>query len=669
MVVGISPWVGMATAAAVDEGAATSSVAAEAAASDAAESTEDAQQAPAAERGADAPATEQEADEPAAAEQAPEQESAGQDGAAPDSPEQDSPEQDSPEQDAPKASTPEAPADTTGGDNSTAPDAQKSGEEEAVDRVDETADDKADDAAAQVDCPTLPDSQFSRTWHTTPGAATWGSTVSVTVQLKNVRTIPAGCSYPISLATYETQGRSWPSSGTQVFVDHATATLSPETPEVTLTVDSPTCFGQVDLYRTATIYDGGTGAGHGPVPDRNGSKLGYLLIAGFFGGQECAQPEAAVVVEPCPVDGDRTATVTLRVTDGNGTRDFTVWAKTGDGSFVQVGGTTTLPDASGRQATVTVPLAEDTTAVIEVRSGERVLLTSDPIATDCALPAPAEPEVTVEAAPCPTDGQRTATVTVTRGAGDTRTFTVWQRAAGETEFAAVPGDTVVFDGTTGIGTATVALPEDSSITLQVEAEGFTRTFAPIDTDCDAALPVVRPDALLGDVTCVEESIGEIDVLLDNRRSETEVEFTLTVSDGDYVESENVVVPAGDVEDELYLALPSGLETAVTVRVGEEVLLDETVVVECFEEETPGAEEPPSEEAPPGAGLPTEEEPPGGVLGGRTPTIVNPGATQAGALPRTGADGLAPLAGFSLALCLLGGGIMLSTRRRRSDRHA
>jgi LPXTG-motif cell wall-anchored protein len=76
-----------------------------------------------------------------------------------------------------------------------------------------------------------------------------------------------GCSLPVSLATYSTQGSTWQTSGTQTLVGFATETLSSSQTTVTLTAKAPnSCYEQDDLYFGDTEYDGGTGTGHGPAP-------------------------------------------------------------------------------------------------------------------------------------------------------------------------------------------------------------------------------------------------------------------------------------------------------------------------------------------------------------------------------------------------------------------
>lgn len=103
-----------------------------------------------------------------------------------------------------------------------------------------------------------------------------------------------GGSIDVSLASYTTHGPSWDSSGgDQGFVGYATTTLQKGHDTATLTVKLPgasgqACFGQLDLYFGNTIFDGGTGKGHGPLPNYDKHVVTpnpHDLIAGWNGGE------------------------------------------------------------------------------------------------------------------------------------------------------------------------------------------------------------------------------------------------------------------------------------------------------------------------------------------------------------------------------------------------
>jgi hypothetical protein len=90
------------------------------------------------------------------------------------------------------------------------------------------------------------------------------------------------CSLPVSLASYSTHGSTWQSSGTQTLYSWTHATISASTPQVTLTVQTPTasCFQQEDLYFGNARYTGQTAPSYpnGVYPPTD------LLIAGYNGG-------------------------------------------------------------------------------------------------------------------------------------------------------------------------------------------------------------------------------------------------------------------------------------------------------------------------------------------------------------------------------------------------
>lgn len=147
--------------------------------------------------------------------------------------------------------------------------------------------------------------------------------VSVTVKAKG--DLPAGCSRAFSLASYETDGPSWPKSGTQKFLDHDTATLDAQHTSATLTVTGPECFGQTDFYTSDTV-NGKWWAGstryngiEGPLPHYPDSPTPYGKIAGSEGGHTCAAPPPAATPTPTPTPTPTaTATGNEQGTGGGG---------------------------------------------------------------------------------------------------------------------------------------------------------------------------------------------------------------------------------------------------------------------------------------------------------------------------------------------------------------
>ncbi|NUR31815.1 MAG: hypothetical protein HOV83_39240 [Catenulispora sp.] len=119
-----------------------------------------------------------------------------------------------------------------------------------------------------------------------------------------------GGSIDVSLASYTTHGSSWSSSGgAQGFVGYATTTLEKGRDTVTLAVKLPgttgkSCFGQLDLYFGKTIFDGGTGKGHGPLPDHDHGVTTPNpddLIASWNGGTvDCETTTPPTTPPPSP---------------------------------------------------------------------------------------------------------------------------------------------------------------------------------------------------------------------------------------------------------------------------------------------------------------------------------------------------------------------------------
>ena len=125
-------------------------------------------------------------------------------------------------------------------------------------------------------------------WTAVPG--------TVEVRLAPGQTVGDGCKYPVSLAEYSTEGSNWYTSGHQTLVDHATVYLTSADVAGSddarntwpkLSVKSPDCYGQIDLYGDDIIYDGQTGEGHGPAPYQPGNvATPYHLIAAWNGGNK-----------------------------------------------------------------------------------------------------------------------------------------------------------------------------------------------------------------------------------------------------------------------------------------------------------------------------------------------------------------------------------------------
>ncbi|MFF4055345.1 LAETG motif-containing sortase-dependent surface protein [Streptomyces sp. NPDC001668] len=133
---------------------------------------------------------------------------------------------------------------------------------------------------------------------------------TVEVRLAPGQKVGEGCTYPVSLAEYTTEGPNWYTSGLQTLVDHATVYLGaadlPDGDDAQrtwqkLTVKTPDCYGQIDLYGDDVIYDGGSGDGHGPAPYQPDNVVTpYHLIAAWNGGDKPCTPEQPNSPTPPP---------------------------------------------------------------------------------------------------------------------------------------------------------------------------------------------------------------------------------------------------------------------------------------------------------------------------------------------------------------------------------
>lgn len=143
-----------------------------------------------------------------------------------------------------------------------------------------------------------------------------------------------GVSKTVSLNSYGTDGPTWETSGTQVFVDHDQFTVDKDHTSGTLTVTAPKCFYQTDLYWGSTRYDGVDGA----LPHYPDSVTPAGLIDHRNGGKKCdtpvTPPKPEPIVEKKHEEGTpncdlKTVTITFyeRTTDWTFDKSKNVWVK------------------------------------------------------------------------------------------------------------------------------------------------------------------------------------------------------------------------------------------------------------------------------------------------------------------------------------------------------
>jgi hypothetical protein len=161
----------------------------------------------------------------------------------------------------------------------------------------------------------------------------------LTVTVSFTGDVPADCSLDFSMASYETEGPTWPTSGTQTFLDFDTVTIDAANPSATLTVAEPECFGQTDFYTGSTRYDGI----EAPLPHYPDSPTPFGKISGSAGGEACATP-----VPPTPTPVAPTPTpVAPTPTPANPTP--TPAAPTPTGQDEGAGGTNPTPPPTGEE--------------------------------------------------------------------------------------------------------------------------------------------------------------------------------------------------------------------------------------------------------------------------------------------------------------------------------
>lgn len=113
-------------------------------------------------------------------------------------------------------------------------------------------------------------------WTSQGGFHAWDSAPgSVEVRLAPGQSVGEGCKYPVSLAEYTTEGPNWNTSGRQTFVEKDTVYLTSadvadaggaEHTWQKLSVKTPDCYGQIDLYGDDIAYDGKEGRATVPPP-------------------------------------------------------------------------------------------------------------------------------------------------------------------------------------------------------------------------------------------------------------------------------------------------------------------------------------------------------------------------------------------------------------------
>ncbi len=272
-------------------------------------------------------------------------------------------------------------------------------------------------------------------------------------------TLCEGVSKTVSLNSYKTDGPTWPTSGTQVFVDHDQITIDKNTTSGTLVVDKPSCYYQTDLYWGSTRYDGVDGA----LPHYPNSPTPNNLIAARNGGTACQ------VVEP-------TGSFTVKCSATGAQADVGMLSQGSysGGSFklVWTGGSVTV--TSGQQ-NVTVP-ASSAITLQYVRQGDQPKTLDTEQSPAACPPYPVQPS-----------GQFTTECTATGAQADVGTLSAGGFPGGT--FQLVSGQ---FSATVTSGQQNVTVPASSAITLQYVRQGDQPKTLDTEQSPAACPPPVQP---------------------------------------------------------------------------------------------------------------------------------------------------------------------------------
>jgi LPXTG-motif cell wall-anchored protein len=173
----------------------------------------------------------------------------------------------------------------------------------------------------------------------------------------------------VSLASYKTHGPTFATSGKQVFLDFDTVTVKGDnTDSLDIAVPDVGCFAQVDLYRGNTRFDGGEGAGHGPVPEGpNKPVIMDKLLASWNGGtKDCSAQPNPTPTETAP--GGTTPTPTAPGTTAPGTTPPTSPSASATTSPASPSGSVSASASTSAPAAASASASPDTGGLAETGS-------------------------------------------------------------------------------------------------------------------------------------------------------------------------------------------------------------------------------------------------------------------------------------------------------------
>lgn len=431
--------------------------------------------------------------------------------------------------------------------------------------------------------------------------------VRAVVTLKDGVDITTGeCSYDFSLASYEAQGTTFVTSGQQVFVDHATGTITADNTSITLQVDPARCYGQSDLYKTSEVYNGAkTPRG----PDYSPITFDGNMIANWMGGLGCetepGDSEAfATFASSCQ---DDVVTVTATLDNSLSTEETTFAVVTESSNTGTADSAEDVVVAAGETDSMTFTVQLDETLTVDVRVDDEVIATQTFVGEECSVTEP-QPPVVAAYASCENE-QLSIDLVLDNPGAEPVTFDLV--VDGESSAVQVEGGTTesrVFDLVLGDVLDLQVLVGDEVLLDEVYDAN----------DCLEGV-IVEPAAILVS-DCLDD---ELVAALALATVDDGVTFEVVI-DG---ESELVEVAADGVEV-IEFALQQDETVTVEVLVDGEVLLPEQELdgVECADPTDTGSTPPPA------TGTPTD--PGSAAPGAGGPTT--PG-TQPRVLARTGAE--------------------------------
>jgi uncharacterized repeat protein (TIGR01451 family) len=353
------------------------------------------------------------------------------------------------------------------------------------------------------------------------------------------QTLCAGVSKVVSLNSYQTDGPTWPTSGTQTFIDHASVTIDKYHTSGYLAVKAPSCFYQTDLYYGSTRFDGQDGA----LPHYPNSNVPTNLIAARNSGKACVQPKAPSgdLATSCVAGGGTVVASNL----DNGTATNVTWRLV-TGTNANHNKVVAGPVANG--PLVANGLADGTKVWLQFKSGGYWHDEGSVVTTGNCKPTPVAPTGDLSTS-CVDGGGHVATANLANG---TATNVSWRLVSGtDADHSKVEAGPAATGPLTANG-----LADGTKVWLQVSTGGSYTDEGSVVTvgNCTPPPVVVNPSGSFA-VVC---SAAGANVTLGTLGSGTRSDVAWTLTFG----SDSKTVSSGDV-----VAVPALASLALKYTVG------------------------------------------------------------------------------------------------------